>query len=130
MSGKTKGDPRIGSPVDKALFAKIQLLQDVSVLGQILFLEVIEQLATAGRHLEQPAARVEVLAVGAEVLGEMIDPGRQERDLHFAGAGIGLVGLELGDYFWLNYCGRHGYVLRWHDCRSFLRSPRDPSRRG
>jgi len=108
-----------GRPADrvarltKALFAKVELLEQLVVLGQIVPLQVIEELATAGRHLQKPAARVEILAVRAQVLGQVIDASGQERDLDFGRAGILLVGLIFVDDFWFNDCGGHGYVLRF-----------------
>ena len=45
---------------------------------------------------------MEVLAVGAEMLGQVTDPGGEERDLNFGRTGIGVVGFELCDDFWLN----------------------------
>ena len=46
-------------------------------------LEVIEQLAAAARHLQESAAGVEVLPVGAEMLGQVVDARCQEGDLLF-----------------------------------------------
>jgi hypothetical protein len=42
---------------------------------------------------------MEVLAMRAQVLGQVIDPGREQRDLDVAGAGVLLVGFVLGDDF-------------------------------
>ena len=57
-------------------------------------LHIVEELTAAGRHLQKTAARVEVLAMRAQVLGQVIDPGGEQRDLHFGLAGILLVDLE------------------------------------
>jgi hypothetical protein len=106
VSVKTTGDPRIGSPVRfKALFTKAELREDIGVFVQLVLLQVIEQLTTTARHLEQTTARMEVFAVGAEMLGQVIDPGGEECDLNFGRTGIGVVGFELCDDFWLNYDG-------------------------
>ena len=102
----------------KALLAKVQLLQQLGVLGKIVLLEVIEELATAGSHLQKPAARVEVFAVRAQVLGQVIDASGQERDLDFGRAGILLVGFVFGDDFGFNDCGGHGFMAEFHDCRA------------
>ena len=83
----------------KALLAKVQLLQQLGILGKIVLLEVIEQLATAGGHLQEAAAALEILAVRAEMLGQVIDPGGEQRDLDVAGAGVLLVGFILADDF-------------------------------
>lgn len=106
VSVKTTGDPRIGSPVRfKALFTKAELREDIGILVQFVLLEIIEELTTTARHLEQATARMEILAVGAEMLGQMIDPGGEQCDLDFGRTGIGVVGFELSDDFWLNYDG-------------------------
>jgi hypothetical protein len=115
--------------VTKGLFAKVQLLQQLVVLWQIMPLQVIEELATAGRHLQKPAARVEVLAVRAEMLGQVIDPGGEQRDLDFGRTGILLVSFVFCDDFGLNDCGGHGFVTRFHDCREPLQAPCRPPRR-
>ena len=81
---KTTGDPRIGSPVCReGLLAQMQLLQDLGVLREILALEVIKQLAAAAGHLKKAAAAVEVLAVRAQVLGQVIDSVGKKRNLRF-----------------------------------------------
>ena len=101
----------------KGLFAEVQLLENLGVFGQVVLLEVIEKLATAAGHLEEPAARVEVLAVGPEVIGQMIDPGGEQRDLDFGRAGVLIVGLVLSDDFGFNDGVRHGLVVDFQDCR-------------
>ena len=64
--------------------------------------EIIEELATAGSHLQKPAARVEIFTVRAQVLGQMIDASGQERDLDFGRAGILIVSLIFLNDFWFN----------------------------
>ena len=84
---------------ESGLLAEVELLEKLVVFGQVLALEIIKQLATTGGHLEEAAAAVEVLAMRAQVLGQVIDPGGEQRDLDVAGAGVLLVGFELGDDF-------------------------------
>ena len=76
-----------------------------------MLLEVIEKFATAAGHLEKTTARVEVFAVRSQVLGQMIDPGGEQRDLNFGRAGVLIVSLILSDDIWFNDCGRHGLWL-------------------
>ena len=100
---KTNTGGLIGKPpVSKGSLAKVQLLQDLVVFGEIFALEVIKQLATAGGHLQKAAAGVEVFAMRAQVLGQVIDPGGEQRDLDFARAGVLVVRFELGDDFVFN----------------------------
>src|SRR3990172_5983568 len=67
------------------------LVDDGLVALLVLAFHVVEQLAALAHHLEEPAARVVVLLVRLEVLGEMVDPRGEDRDLHLRRAGV--VGL-------------------------------------
>lgn len=84
---------------ESGLLAEAELLEKLVVFGQVLALDVIKELATAAGHLEEAAAAVEVLAMRAQVLGQVIDPGGEQRDLDVAGAGVLLVGFILADDF-------------------------------
>ena len=83
------------------------------VLRKVVPFQVIKQLATAGSHLEQPPAGVEVLAMRPQVLGQVIDASGEQGDLDFGRAGILIVDLIFFDDFWFNDCGGHGYVFRF-----------------
>jgi hypothetical protein len=96
---ETKGGPSVGRLSGNGLLAQTELLQQVVVLGEVLGLDVIKELATTAGHLEKAAAAVEVLAMRAQVLGQVIDPGGEQRDLDVAGAGVLLVGFVLCYYF-------------------------------
>jgi hypothetical protein len=95
----------------KALFTKVQLLQQLVILRQIVPFQLIEELATAGSHLEKPTARVEILPVRTQVLGQVIDASGQECDLDFGRAGILIVSFVFLDDFGFNDCSRHGLVM-------------------
>src|SRR5438105_2456565 len=59
--------------------------------------EIIEQLASLGYKLEQSTPGVVVLDVGLEMLGQIVDAFRQDRDLHLRRtrvAGLGPIGLD------------------------------------
>ena len=92
-----------GRPADriarmtKALFPEVQFLQQLVVFWQVMPFQVVEQFPAAAGHLQQSAAGVEVLAMGAQVLGQVIDPGGQQRDLNFARAGVLIVGFVFCD---------------------------------
>lgn len=77
--------------VIKRLATEFQSLQQLGVFRQIVTLYVVEELTTASRHLQKAAARVEVLAMRAKVIGQVIDPSREQRDLNFGRAGILIV---------------------------------------
>jgi len=80
-----------------SLSAKLQLLEDRGVAIEVGALEIVEELTTASGHSDEAAAGVEVLAVVAKVLGEVLNAGCEKRDLHFARAGVLLVGTEFLD---------------------------------
>ena len=81
--------------VEKALFAQIQLLQQFVVFWEVMIFQVIEQLSAPARHLQESAAGVEILPVGAEMLGQMVDARREESDLHLARTRVLFVDLVL-----------------------------------
>ena len=98
--GLNKRRPVGGPPFVKAgLLAQAEFLQQVVVFGEVLALDVIKKLATAAGHLEKAAAAVKVLAMRAQMLGQVIDPSGEQRDLDVAGAGVLLVDFILGDDF-------------------------------
>lgn len=101
----------MGRPLEKALLTEIQLLEQLVILGQVVPLQVVEELATAGGHLQKPAARVEVFAVRAQVLGQVIDASGEQRDLDFGRTGILFVGFVFLDDFGFNDCSGHGLVV-------------------
>src|SRR5689334_6646132 len=82
----------------QALVTETQLLDQRAIGWQIAASEVLEKPASRPDHLEQPPATVMVLRMGAEVIGERVDPLRQERDLDPGRAGIGLVPAVFGDH--------------------------------
>ena len=49
--------------------------------------------------MEEAAAAVKILAVGAQMLGQVIDPGGEQRDLDFGRSGVLFVRFIFGDYF-------------------------------
>jgi hypothetical protein len=73
-----------------------KLLDEGSVGLEVTSLEIREQSAASPDHLEEATAAVVVLEMGAEMVGEGIDPLGQEGHLHLGRPGISGVGLVLG----------------------------------
>jgi len=58
-------------------------------------MEVIQQTPALTHHYEQTTPRAVIFQVLLEVLGQMVDPLREQRDLHVRGTGVLGVRLEL-----------------------------------
>src|SRR4029077_18710808 len=56
--------------------------------------QVVEQAAPPPHERQQPASRVVILLVKPQVLGQLVDARRQQRDLNLGGAGVLLVAAE------------------------------------
>src|SRR5690606_15758986 len=70
------------------LLAQTQLLDQGVVALHVLALEIIKQRTALVDHGQQAAARMVVLVVLLEVLGQVADPLGKDRDLHFRRTGI------------------------------------------
>ena len=63
----------------------------------VVVLHVVEQPAAAANEHEEPTTTVMVFLVDLQVLGEVVDPLGQERNLDLGRARVGRVGPVLGD---------------------------------
>src|SRR5687767_5904326 len=84
--------PSGGMPLLPLLAAQAELLDQGLVAIGAHAPQIIEQPAALAHQLEQAAAGMVVLLVRLEVERELVDPLRQQRDLHLGGAGVGAVG--------------------------------------
>ena len=75
-------------PPSGFLSSETQFLDQCAIPLQVSLLEVVQEAAAAADQLQQPTARVMVLRVRAQVLRELVDPLREERDLDFRRAGV------------------------------------------
>ena len=73
------------------LLAQLELFGDGLVTAHVRRLEIVQQPATLADHHEQPAAGPVILQILLQVLGQVVDPLRQQRDLHVGRTGIALV---------------------------------------
>jgi len=62
--------------------AQLQFLGNRLVTAQIGILQVFQKAAALADHDQQPATRAVIFLIGLQVLGQMIDALRQQRDLH------------------------------------------------
>jgi len=63
------------------LAPEAKLLDQRAVALEILALEIVQQATTPSNELEQAAPRIVILRVGPQVLGQLVDASREERDL-------------------------------------------------
>jgi len=73
------------------LVTQSQFLDDLAVTVDVGALQVIEQPATLTVHLEEATATVVILLVHPKVLGELLDPLAEERDLDAGRAAVSLM---------------------------------------
>ena len=71
--GKASGGNRLEASPCRAYLRRPELVDQRAVAVGVARLQVVEQLAPARHHAQQPAARVVILDVGLEVVGETVD---------------------------------------------------------
>src|SRR5690349_14984945 len=74
-----------------ALAAQAEVGDQLGVAVLVGLLEVVQQLAALVDHLQKATAGVVILLVRFEVRRKAVDPLRQQCNLDFRGAGIGLA---------------------------------------
>src|SRR2546428_4879421 len=87
------------------LAPEAQLLDESAIALEVRALEVIQEPPAAADQLEQPAARVMVVLVRAEVLGQLVDATREHRDLDFGRPRVGCGAAVLLDDLLLLFLG-------------------------
>jgi hypothetical protein len=70
------------------LAANAQLLNERLISLRAASLQILQEPSAPGNHGKQTSARVMILQVRLEVLGQLGDPLTQDRYLHFWGTGI------------------------------------------
>lgn len=78
-----------------------------------MLLQVVEELAATTCHSQQAAARMEILAMGTQVLGKVVDASAQKSDLYVARTGVLIVRFEIA-----NYLAFIDSFAVWHTCYS------------
>src|SRR5690606_10485579 len=85
------------------LATQTQATDEGAVTTGVLTLQVVQQLAALVDHADQATTRVVVLAVGLEVVLQLVDVGGQQGNLHFRRTGIAfsllVVVNDLGFFF-------------------------------
>src|ERR1700754_1600568 len=90
----------------------VVLFEQRLVTRLVPVLQIIEKGAARRHELQEATAGVIVLYVGLEMVGEVVDAFRQDRDLNLGRAGIGgLVGPSLDDFRFALRGNRHRQTL-------------------
>src|SRR5690606_7581713 len=107
-----RSGPRTGTASLRSSAAQAQTLDQRPVALDVGLLEVAEQALALADQQQQAASAVVVVLVLTGVLGELLDPGGQERDLDLRRAGVALGrGVLLDDLLLGGSVHRHGRLL-------------------
>src|SRR5207302_4902986 len=74
-----------------------ELLDESAIALEVSLLEIRQEATAAADELEQTPARVVILRMRAQMLRELVDALREQRDLHLRRARVGLVRPVLTD---------------------------------
>ncbi len=83
-------------PID-CLAAEAEALDDFLVFVEVVLLDVVEELTATIGHGDEATTAVEILAMGAQVFGEVGNALGEERDLHFSRSRVLVVDAEIVD---------------------------------
>src|SRR5689334_21525592 len=124
-SSQRRGRRSLESPLSgSGLPAQPQFLDQCPISLQVMLLEIVQEPTTSADELEQPAPRVVILRMRPQVLGQLVDPLRQQRDLHRRRARVGLARPVLTDDLLL------GFLREAHASPFCLVSPSNPPEAG
>ena len=101
----------LSSASNDKLLTDAKLGDNGTIALNVVLRHIVQQTTALADHLEQTHTAVVVLLVHLQVLGELIDPLGEDRDLHLGGAGIALVGLVVLDNSGFLVLGNHDFLL-------------------
>src|SRR5262245_38233883 len=84
-----------GTTPEGSSAADAEPLPDRAVAVDVLLGQVLQQPAAAADQQQQPAAAVVVMLVHLQMLGQVVDPPGQQRDLDLRRTGVTLTGRVL-----------------------------------
>ena len=93
-------------------------MKKIQVALRVTPLNVIKQTTTAANQSQKASAATIIFLMGSHVLGQAIDPGRQNSDLYFGAARVVVALLKFADYL--------GFLL-FGNCHRFRNPPRRPA---
>ena len=74
--------------------AQFQFLRDRLITAQVVVLQIFQQAPALADHHQQSATRTMIFFVGLQMLGQMIDPLREQGNLHVRRPRVAVVQLE------------------------------------
>ncbi len=81
------------------LLTELELLRNSLIAVQVRVVQVIQQTAALANHHQEPSTGAMILLVLLQVLSQVIDPLREQRNLHIRRTCIPLVELEIVNRF-------------------------------
>jgi len=81
-----------------ALAAQAELRNERPVTFDVLVLQVLQETTPLAHQLQEPPPRMEIVLVFAQMLGEVPDARREQRDLHLGRPRVAIVRRVLLDY--------------------------------
>jgi hypothetical protein len=85
------------------LLAQLELFGDCLIAADIRISKIVQQTAALADHQKQTTARAVILLGRLQMLGQMVDAVREQRDLHVGGTRVLRVRLELFNRFRLSF---------------------------
>ena len=79
------------------LLSQSELADDRAVTLDISLLQIVQKVSSVTDHFLKTAAAVEILFVGSEVLGQVVDTVGEDCDLNLGRTGVSFVGCVLLD---------------------------------
>jgi hypothetical protein len=73
------------------LVAEAKIADDLPVPGDIVTLQVLQQSTSLSDHFQETPTTVMILGVRTEMVCEIVDPVREQRDLNSRGSGVLVV---------------------------------------
>ncbi len=92
---------------DVVLLLQTKRFDEFCVRGSVFALQVLQQTSAFCNLLHQTTTGAKVLAVGFEVLGQLLHFGRQNGDLHLWGTGVRIMSSELFNELFLGGLVEH-----------------------
>ena len=105
-------EPHCLHHVALGLLSQTKALDDRTVTIDVLLLQIAEEFLSLANHHVQTSSGVVVLGVCLQMLGELLDSGGQNRDLHLCGTGVAFVYSIISDDLLLFILQKHGVHLR------------------